>query len=526
MRATRTRRVAVSAGLPTCRPVSSFGRLLSRAGLALCLLAFGLLSAATAQQSVPPQVQRLLQRYQLQAKDLGYHLFHLADGRLVDTYDADTPRIPASTTKLMAALAAFEILGADYRFETRLLVTGEVQASTLHGELYLVGGGDPTLSTNDLRGFVDALKAAGISRVNGRFVFDEDFIMATNEINPRQPVAAAYNPGVSALSLNYNRVQLRWKGKPGAKNFRTWLWSPADGIFLPVAGVSTGLIPTGFQANGSFILDGGGMDRWLLSPQLPAKGFKELPVKRAPARLAASLFRTYCRQRGISLPQPRAAIAPANVRLLHTHYSKPLPEILRGMLLHSNNLSAELIGLVTSRALRDLPLSIADSAALLTDWYRRRLPQTDWTGVISMNHSGLSRMSRHSPRHLAAIVHHGATLTVRQTGHIGHIGSDETATFLDLLPHPEWKKDQADLGKKVQAKSGTMNYVDGLTGMLTTRKGHHLGFAILLTDFVKRAAFDTARNAGKTRTPPEAQVWTERAKAFEYALLSHWRRTY
>ena len=257
-----------------------------------------------------------------------------------------------------------------------------------------------------------------------------------------------------------------------------------------------------------FVLDGGGKDHWLLSRQLPARGFKELPLRRAPGRVAASVFRTYCLQHGISLPQPQAAPVPASTRLLYTHDSQPLSEILSGMLFYSNNLSAELSGLVTSRRLRDLPLSITDSAALLTDWYRRRLPHTDWTGFVSMNHSGLSSRSRHSPRQLTAILRHGAPL------------------LFDLLPQPEWKNEWAELEKNVRAKSGTMSYADGLTGILTTRTGQQLGFALLLTDFARRTAFDAARLAEQVRTPPEAEAWTERAKAFERALLSHWRRSY
>ncbi len=522
MRATLTRRAAVLADSPPYRCRSLFGLAFVLTGIALWAVVFAFPPGVGAQPA-PKALKRLLQQYRLDPQDVGYHLFRLTDGRVVDTYDADTPRIPASTTKLITARAALEILGGDYRFQTRLLVSGEVHESALHGDLYLVGGGDPTLSTNDLQGFVDALKTAGITQVSGRFAFDESFLTTTQEINPKQPIAAAYNPSVSALSLNYNRVQLRWKGRPGTKNFQTRLRSPADGIFLPVAGVSTGLIPIGRHSQDLFILDGGSTDRWLLSRQLPARGFKELPVKRAPGKVAASLFRTYCVQRGITLPQPQAAPVPTNARLLHTHYSKPLPEILSGMLFHSNNLSAELIGLVTSRTLRDLPLSIIESAALLTDWYQRRLPHADWTGFVSMNHSGLSSMSRHSPRHLTAILYTGATPTSEQTG---HGGPNATLPLLDLLPHPEWENEWAELGEKVRAKSGTMSYADGLTGILTTRKGHQLGFALLVTDFARRAAFDTARHAEKVQTSPEAEAWTERAKAFEQALLSHWRRSY
>ena len=522
MRATRTRPTAVPADSPLyrCRSLFRLAFILAAGALGIVIFAFPQNIRA---QPAPETLKRLLQQHQLDPQDIGYHLFRLTDGQVVDTYDADTPRIPASTTKFITALAALEILGGDYRFKTRLLVSGEVHESTLHGDLYLVGGGDPTLSTNDLQGFVDTLKAAGITQVRGRFAFDESFLTTTQEINPKQPAAAAYNPSVSALSLNYNRVQLRWKGRPGAKNFQTWLRSPADGIFLPVADVSTGLIPIGMQSDTPILLDGGNTDHWLLSRQLPARGFKELPIRRAPGKVAASLFRTYCLQRGITLPLPQAAPAPTNTRLFYTHYSKPLPEILSGMLFHSNNLSAELVGLVTSRTLRDLPLSITDSAALLTDWYQRRLPRTDWSGFVSMNHSGLSSMSRHSPRHLTTILYNGATLTSGQTG---YDGPETPPPLLDLLPHPEWKNEWAELGEKVRAKSGTMSYVDSLTGILTTRKGRQLGFALLLTDFARRAAFDAARHAEKVQTPPEAEAWTERAKAFERTLLSYWRRTY
>ncbi len=471
---------------------------------------------APAAKTHGPSLNRLLNRYSLQAKDVSYILFQLATGRVVSAHDPDTLRIPASTTKLITALAALEILGPDYRFETSLLATGEVHQTALDGDVYIVGGGDPTLSTNDLGGFVDALRAAGITQLTGRFLFDESFTVATDQINPKQPVAAVYNPGVSALSLNHNRVQLRWRGKPGAKNFRARLRSPADGVFLPVSGISTGLLPEGHPTKNSFLLDGSQMDRWLLSRQLPTRGFKELPVKRAPGRMAASLFRTYCRRRGIQLPIPQAAQAPPNARLLYTHKSQPLPKILANVLRHSNNLSAELIGQVTARSLQDRPLSLTDSCTLLTDWYRRHLPETDWTRFVSMNHSGLSSASRHSPRQLAAAIRHGATLPVRQ---------DSVGTFLDLLPHPDWRNDKTRIRTKVKAKSGTMSYADGLAGILTTRAGHRLGFSILITNFAKRSAFDVALDVGNTQTPPRARVWTERAKKFERALITLWIRS-
>lgn len=486
-------------------------------------------SAADAAQSAwahstqDQRLNRLLERYKLRATDVGYYLFRLDNGHVVATHDPHTPRIPASTTKLLTALAAWEILGSDYRFETRLFTTGDVSGTVLDGDLYLVGGGDPSFSTPNLQNFVDALHAADIRRMRGRFIYDESLTIATSEINPRQPSAAVYNPGLSALSLNYNRLLLRWTGVPGTPQFRSRLVSPADEVFLPVFGVSVGPWPAGVKPAGHFVLDAGPRDRWLLSHELPARGVKELPVKRMPGWLAASLFRTYCRQRGIDLPLPQAGETPAEARSLVVHHSPPLTDLLHGVFRYSNNLSAELIGLVAGRRLGGRRASLSESADLLTAWYARRLPPIGWTGFVNENHSGLSSRSRHTPRQLAAAVAYAANLN---TEPVESGGAYTGAGLLDLLSYPEWQDDQPGIRKQVKAKSGTMHYVDGLVGRLTTRNGTVLGFAILLTDFTKRAVFDAARFAETGRPPADAEAWTNRAKAFEQALVTSWAHDY
>ncbi|MDW5897984.1 D-alanyl-D-alanine carboxypeptidase, partial [Klebsiella pneumoniae] len=64
------------------------------------------------------------------------------------------------------------VLGADYRFETRLLTTGEQRGNTLQGDLYLQGSGDPTLHPDDLDTFAATLAQRGVRQIHGRLILD------------------------------------------------------------------------------------------------------------------------------------------------------------------------------------------------------------------------------------------------------------------------------------------------------------------------------------------------------------------
>lgn len=481
----------------------------------ICVL---LLLILTAGHAAPPpfSAQQLVSDSSFQADDVGYVLFDAAKGTVLEAHFADSPRIPASTTKIVTALAALHILGPDYRFQTSLFVTGTIQADILQGDLYLRGGGDPGLSTDDLHAFVAALKRAGIRRIRGKFIFDESFLQSTDSINAKQPAAVSYNPGLSALSLNYNRVQLEWRHRPGSTNFRTTVWSPAESGVLPVQAIQIGVLPHGQERHIKFLHAATDLDRWLLSRALPQKGWETLPVRTDPGRIAALIFRTLCKKNGISLPLPQAAQLPDSAVALYTHQSEPLAKLLSGVLRYSNNLSAELVGQVATRRLAGRPLSLRESASALVSWYRARLPEVDWQSFMSANHSGLSSTSRHTPRQLAAILQYGWQMPKQESAR----GTD----FLSLLPPPRWSEGAAR--ERVRVKSGTMHYADGLVGYLSAKSGRQLGFVILLTDFARRAALDAAFDIRFAAQPPGAVTWTKRAKKLERALVTRWMDHY
>ena len=109
------------------------------------------------------------------------------DGVDVGSHNANVPVIPASNQKLLVAAAALHVLGVDYTFTTQAQAAG-VSNGVVPGDLYLVGGGDPLLTTNDypaeningyavlnatsLDSLADAIAAAGVSQIQGNIVAD------------------------------------------------------------------------------------------------------------------------------------------------------------------------------------------------------------------------------------------------------------------------------------------------------------------------------------------------------------------
>ena len=439
---------------------------------------------------------------------VGYVLFDPDSGRVVEARSADSPFVPASVAKLPTASAALALLGPDHRFTTRLLgstvsggtVSGGLSADgVLRGDLILQGGGDPALATEGLLQLLDQARAAGLRRVEGRFLYDTTLLPELAEIDSGQPWAAPYNTGAGALSLNYNRVLLNWgrggRGGPEALSVADAGRQPLDSVtVLPMA------------AGGPFPLLPDGVDRWRMAP--PTRGHAWgawVPVAR-PGLAAATLFRRLAADAGIALPPPQPGLAPAGAVPIAALDSLPLAELVRGLLRHSNNLSAEVIGLATARRLDPEVATLGRSAALLQDLLARQpLDGAGWGGLRLANHSGLGTGSRATPRQMAALLLAGGP------------------GLWDLLPGEE---DGKALPGGVRAKSGTLAYVNGLAGLLTAASGQRLGFVLFIADPRRRAAMDAAMDRRVTAIPSDARVWAADARALRGGLLERWVLTY
>jgi len=148
-----------------------------------------------------------------QTGKVGWMVMDLDSGTVLDARDPDVPFAPASVAKLPTAIYALDRLGPDFRFETRVAATGPVRNETLEGDLILVGGGDPELDSDTLLPLVTQVKEKGFRRVRGQFLVDGSIGPRQPGIANDQPVDAAYNPAVSGLNLNFNRVRLEWDAR-------------------------------------------------------------------------------------------------------------------------------------------------------------------------------------------------------------------------------------------------------------------------------------------------------------------------
>ncbi|MFC7684664.1 D-alanyl-D-alanine carboxypeptidase/D-alanyl-D-alanine-endopeptidase [Ureibacillus sp. GCM10028918] len=129
-----------------------------------------------------PSIENTVQA-QLGNENISVSLRELNNGELLFEKNGDIAMKPASTLKLLTASAAIEMLGPDYRFQTKLYIDGEIKGKTLNGDLYIQGGGDPTLQNKDFTFMASVLKFNGIHQINGN-LYGDDSIFSGEQLTP------------------------------------------------------------------------------------------------------------------------------------------------------------------------------------------------------------------------------------------------------------------------------------------------------------------------------------------------------
>ena len=71
------------------------------------------------------------------------------NGKVVAEWNSNMPMLTASTMKTISTGVGLAYLGKDFRFSTKIAYTGEIKDNALEGNLYIIGGGDPTLGSMD-----------------------------------------------------------------------------------------------------------------------------------------------------------------------------------------------------------------------------------------------------------------------------------------------------------------------------------------------------------------------------------------
>ncbi len=449
-----------------------------------------------------PSVEELISKARLDGT-VGFAVADLATGLMLEEHESSTGLPPASVAKALTASYALEMLGPDHVFGTQILVTGGVDQGIVKGDLVLAGGGDPTLDTDGLATLAARLKDAGVKEVRGRFLVWGGIMPYIAAIDPEQPDQVGYNPAVSGLSLNYNRVHFEWR-RSGA-DYTVKMDARSERYRPDVTMARMQIVPR--RAPIYTYSNGEGRDEWTVARDaLGSEGSRWLPV-RQPERYAGEVFQTFAGSHGIRLKAPEPVTDRPEGTVIAQLDSAPLALILRDMLKWSTNLTAEMVGLAATAKRIGRVASLKDSAAAMNAWAKENLGLAQ---VALVDHSGLGDTSR-----IAAEDMMKTMLAVRDRLGLKPLLRDFTMRDNRrrvIQNHPI----------RVHAKTGTLNFVSGLAGFVDLPGGTELAFAIFAANIPRR---DLLSREERER-PPGASAWNVRAKTLQQALIERWGTLY
>lgn len=464
------------------------------------------------------RIQRIIDRPEFRRAFFGIEFYSLDSNAPLYTLNADKLFVPGSTTKLVTEGTALELLGAEYKFHTRVYRTGDVDGSgTLTGDLVLVASGDPDLSArvrpdgtlafeNEdhaydgdphtravpgdplviIRQLAGQVAAHGIRRITGRVIVDASLFRGGDRELGTDVV-------MSPIVVNDNLVDLMVGAgsKAGAPAVITP--SPVTSYLRIVNAVTTGA--AGSKPDVQFATDTAdvaGVHTVTVRGSAPAGQAPILYAYRVPdpVRFAEITLADALRERGITLAQQGAARAADSKalatfyvpeRVVAEHLSPAFKEDVRITLKVSQNLHASM----TPRVLRAV-LAPTDTSKTGFDL------EHDF-----LEHAGLDLTGAQQADGAGGDAHFSPAFMVSYLAYMSH--QPDSAIFRNALPilgrdGTLWNiQPSSPAAGHVFAKTGTYAVYDplnrrllitgkGLSGYITTSDNRHLAFTVYVNN--------------------------------------------
>jgi D-alanyl-D-alanine carboxypeptidase/D-alanyl-D-alanine-endopeptidase (penicillin-binding protein 4) len=442
-------------------------------------------------------IDALVARPELAAGFWGIEVRSLATGRTLYSRNATHAFRPASTMKLLTTAAALDAYGPEARVRTTVETAGRQDAlGRILGDVYLVGRGDPNLSsrfhpgrpTAVFEAMADALAAAGIRRIEGR-VFGHEGAFADERWGSGwtwEDLAWGYGAPVSALSFEDNHVEVTLAPGERPGDPAVLETSPRHGCVVVTSSVLTAEaarsgtdVPD--PAESVALLREPGSDEVRLAGQIPLGGKWDgrLAVL-DPARCASEVFAGVLEAKGIRVIRGVATTReplPAGMRVLAAHDSETMAAMIRVVNKESQNLHAETL-LRLAGAKRGGEGSVEKGHAAVADLLDRvGVPRG---GLHLVDGSGLARTNLLTPRALAALL-----VAMDRHPHAAAFRDSLAVAGRDGTLEKRMKGTPAE--GRVVAKTGTLALVNALAGHATTRRGERLAFAVFVNNHAERS---------------------------------------
>jgi D-alanyl-D-alanine carboxypeptidase/D-alanyl-D-alanine-endopeptidase (penicillin-binding protein 4) len=173
--------------------------------LLLVLVSLAPAAPAAAAKPLTLAVPNILRAHGLDGGGTGVTIVDLATGQVAYRYHAWKRFAPASNEKLFTTVAALATLRPGFRYETTLNGDGARSGTTYNGDVYLVGSGDPTLTSGGLDTLAKRLQESGVRHITGRILGDET-IFDRMRFGPqwKSSFYGTESPPLSGLTVNRN----------------------------------------------------------------------------------------------------------------------------------------------------------------------------------------------------------------------------------------------------------------------------------------------------------------------------------
>ncbi|WP_375507658.1 D-alanyl-D-alanine carboxypeptidase/D-alanyl-D-alanine-endopeptidase [uncultured Caballeronia sp.] len=359
---------------------------------------------------LPPTVMAALARAHVPLSSMSVVVQRIGAGGVpLVALNANVPMMPASTMKLVTTYSGLSLLGPDYRWKTTAYADGEVDANgILHGNLYVQGTGDPKLVPEELIDLVDQIRRNGISGIDGALVLDKRYFDPSTRDLPAFDAdeTAPYNVGPDPLLYAFKSLSFTLTPNPEGGVSIDVLPQLAqlqiDNELRVTRGACAGTLPA---ASPSVAQTSGGF--------VQASFIGDYPLRCGPRTInvaaldhstffAGGFLALWKQAGGTFAGVTREGPTPSSARLVGTHRSPVLSDIVRDINKFSNNVMARNLFLTIGAATGKPPATTQKSAAAITAFlHRSALPMS---GLYLDNGSGLSREEHITAQSLADLL--------------------------------------------------------------------------------------------------------------------------
>ncbi len=405
----------------------------------------------------------------------------LTTGNILYEHNGHTLMKPASTLKLLTGSAALHVLGKDYTFTTDLYIDGIITNGTLHGDVYIKGGGDPTLQQQDFLIFATVLKRHGIRKVEGH-LYGDDSAFSGQVLTPgiaKQDETEYYAARISALTMSPNAdydagtviVQVTGNTAKKAPSF-TVLPNTSGMKFVNQAKT---VAKTG--KNTLTVKRQYGSNTVVLTGNIPqGSTVKKWVTLQDPTINTLHAIKNTWQSAALNVAQVSVGrkMVPTTAQKLYTKESLPLHKLYPVFMKLSNNSIADILVKTLGREVHGVG-NTENGVAVLRDYASSLgLNISQWRFEDG---SGMSHANRVSANELTALLTTMQQQPIYSSFYQGlPIGGQPNRLVGGSL---RTRFDTNGLRGRVMAKTGSITNVYTLSGYVTAKSGRQYAFAIM-----------------------------------------------